>query len=164
VEPQDSTGFQEDLLASLPRLRRFALALTGHPLQADELVQITCERAIAKAAEWDQEQPLLPWLYTMARNLLAVEHRKAARRGAVPANKVVALLSHMGGEEAARAAQLIAPVLGLPDAMASVFLLVSVEGHSYAEAAEILGIPQSTVMSRMAAARAKLRAQWEGLE
>ena len=156
----DATGFQAELLASLPRLRRFALSLARHPADADDLVQMTCERAISNAEKWDPAQPLLPWLYTMSRNLWTSEMRKRQVRqgqGTVSAEEATELVSHVGGEEATRAGQLIARIMALPEGLASVLLLVSVEGHSYAEAAAILDIPQGTVMSRMSNARARLK-------
>jgi len=161
----DATGFQAELLASLPRLRRFALSLCRHPSDADDLVQMTCERAINNAEKWDATQPLLPWLYTMARNLWTSEMRKMKVRqgeGTVPAEEATELVSHVGGEEATRAGQVLAQVMALPEGLASVLLLVSVEGHSYAEAAAILDIPQGTVMSRMSTARSRLKAALAG--
>ncbi|MBY6154520.1 RNA polymerase sigma factor [Vannielia litorea] len=161
----DATDFQAELLASLPRLRRFALSLTRHPSEGDDLVQMTCERAITNAAKWNPEQPLLPWLYTMARNLWTSEMRKRQVRtgeGTVPAEEAAELVSHAGGEEATRAGQVMAQIMALPEGLSSVLLLVSVEGHSYAEAAAILDIPPGTVMSRMSAARVRLRAALAG--
>jgi RNA polymerase sigma-70 factor (ECF subfamily) len=155
--------FQAELVASLPRLRRFALSLARHPADADDLVQMTCERAITSQARRDPAQSLMPWLYAMARNLWISETRKVRVRlgaGTEPADEAAALIAP-GGEEATRARQVIARIMALPEGMASVLLLVSVEGHSYAEAAAILDIPAGTVMSRLSAARGRLRADLE---
>lgn len=149
-----------ELIPLLPRLRRFALTLCRVPADADDLVQMTCERAIAFADKRDATLPLLPWLYTMARNLQTSEQRKVRVRtgaGTVDAADAAELISTSGGEEASRARDVIAAVMALPEGMSTVLLLVAVEGHSYAEASAILDIPVGTVMSRISNARARLR-------
>ena len=155
-----SAKFNAELVTALPRLRRFALTLTRNGPDADDLVQMTCEKAIANIAKRAPDQPVIPWLYTMARNLWISEARKTKVRvgqGQVPAEEVAELVTGASGEENIRANQVLSAVMALPENMASVILLVAVEGHSYAQAAAILDIPQGTVMSRLSTARARLR-------
>lgn len=155
-------AFEADLVAALPRLRRFALTLAHGAADADDLVQMTCERAISNHAKRDPSQPLMPWLYTMARNLWFSELRKRQVRlgaGHVPADETNELIEAAAGEENLRARQVLSAVMALPEGMSSVLLLVAVEGHSYAETAAILDIPPGTVMSRVSAARSRLRSQ-----
>lgn len=162
---RQATDFEAELVSALPRLRRFALTLTRRASDADDLVQMTCERAISNADRRDPAQPLLPWLYVMTRNLWTSETRRLrVRRGAgqVPADETDELITGASGEEALRARQVLAAVLALPEGMSSVLLLVAVEGHSYAETAAILDIPPGTVMSRVSAARARLRTSLDG--
>ena len=126
---------------------------------------MTCERAITRQEARDPARPILPWLYTMARNLWTSEIRKRQVRlgaGHVPAEESPELLSRSGGEENTRASQVLRAVMALPEGMAETMLLVAVEGHSYAETAEILGIPPGTVMSRVSGARRKLRETLKG--
>ena len=154
------TSFNAELTDVLPRLRRFSLTLTRSSADADDLVQMTCERALTNAAKRKADQPLLPWLYTMARNLHRSELRKKQVRlgaGIVDAQDASELIDTTTGETAARAAQMIRAVMRLPEGMATVLLLVAVEGQSYADTADILDIPIGTVMSRVARARAQLR-------
>lgn len=153
-------AFNAELVSALPRLRRFALTLTRSAADADDLVQMTCEKAIGNLHRRDPDHPLMPWLYTMARNLWVSEVRKIKVRvgeGQTPAEEVSELVTGASGEENMRAKQVLAAVMALPDNMASVILLVAVEGRSYAETATILDIPQGTVMSRVSTARARLR-------
>lgn len=157
---RQATDFEAELVAALPRLRRFALTLTRRASDADDLVQMTCERAISNAHRRDPALELMPWLYVMTRNLWTSEMRKSRLRhgaGEVPADETDALITTATGEDEMRARQVLAAVLALPPGMSSVLLLVAVEGHSYAETATILDIPPGTVMSRVSAARARMR-------
>ncbi len=155
-----TTSFNAELTDALPRLRRFCLTLTRSPADADDLVQMSCERALTNAGKRKPDQPLMPWLYTIARNLHRSELRKRKVRvgaGIVDAQDASELIDTTTGETATRAAQMIRSVMRLPEGMATVLLLVAVEGQSYAETAAILDIPIGTVMSRVARARAQLR-------
>ncbi|MBT0958543.1 RNA polymerase sigma factor [Alphaproteobacteria bacterium KMM 3653] len=151
---------RSDLVALLPRLRRFALTLTRNGPDADDLVQATCTRALERAHQWAPETNLAAWTYTMARNLWISDRRRASTRmgaGQVDAAEAGLMAPH-GPADALRGSQLMDQIMALPEGFATTLLLVSVEGHSYAEAAAVLDIPIGTVMSRMAGARKKLRA------
>lgn len=157
----ESNEFRRDLVTMLPRLRRFALSLTRNASDADDLVQEACERAITRSHLWNGEGRLESWVYAMTRNLWVDEIRKRKVRtgaGTVDAAENEDLRIDAAGEKAVYASQLQKLILSMPEGLASVFVLVNVEGHSYREAAEILGIPIGTVMSRLSTARLRLAA------
>ncbi len=152
---------KKDLIAMLPRLRRFARTMTRSATEADDLVQEACLRALSRSDQWDPSQPLDRWVFRITRNLWISELRKRQVRlgqGHVPADETNELVSRDTGEESVVASQLKGKIAALPQDLSSVLLLVSVEGYSYAETAELLSVPIGTVMSRVHRAR-KLLAQ-----
>lgn len=153
---------RRELVALLPRLRRFALSLTRHAADADDLVQEACIKAIAHAQDWDGSQGLDRWAFRILRNHWISELRKRQVRlgqGHVDVSDTEELRIETTAEDELAARQVMGRLSGLPPAFSSVLLLVAVEGYSYKEAAEILDIPQGTVMSRLSRARAMLAEQ-----
>ena len=153
---------KSDLIALLPRLRRFARSLTRSVVEADDLVQDACLRALARADQWDPSQPLDRWVFRIARNLWISEIRKRTVRigqGQVPAEETHELVSNESGEASVMAGQLQSQIAALPEELSAILLTVSVEGYSYAEAAALFDIPIGTVMSRIHRARKTLAAQ-----
>jgi RNA polymerase sigma-70 factor, ECF subfamily len=158
----DLVQFRKDLVHYLPRLRRFALTLTRNADDADDLVQTACERAILKRDQWQEGSRLDSWLYTMMRNLWISEIRKRKVRmgeGQIDAEESGQLVETVGPSDQTYGNQLMAIVKSLPEGLSSVLLLVSIEGHTYQEAADILDIPIGTVMSRMSKARQVMKAR-----
>lgn len=152
---------KSELIALLPRLRRFALTLTRGAADADDLVQEACLAALRSAEKWDQSKPLDRWVFTILRNCWINEVRKRKVRqgeGTVPAETAEMLIDSNTGEEALKLAQLKSKIFALPDDLSSVLLLVSIEGYSYAETAQLLDIPIGTIMSRVHRARKTLAA------
>lgn len=149
---------KQELIAILPRLRRYAYTLTGSVDEGDDLVQSACERAIKKGGERG-DAPLDRWMMRVTRNLWADGHRARTRR----AETVIEDDSPehgFDGEQALGAATMLEQVRGvvvqLPQEQRDVLALVAMEGHSYREASEQLDVPIGTVMSRLARARAAL--------
>ena len=160
-QPSPPQDIRRDLVSLLPKLRRFALTLARNSGDADDLVQETCERAIAKSHLWNGEGRLESWIYAMTRNLWVDEVRKRKVRagaGAVDATEQNELSVDAVGEESVYIHQINKLIMSMPEGLSSVFVLVNIEGYSYREAAEILGIPVGTVMSRLSAARLRLAA------
>jgi RNA polymerase sigma-70 factor, ECF subfamily len=156
AEVADHFRFRKELVQLLPRLRRFALTLSRHQADADDLVQIACERAILRASQWVPGSRLDSWIYTMMRNLWISELRSRRVRtgaGSVDASESDELSTDIGAAEILQGNQIAAMILSLPEGLAATLLLVSIEGHSYQEAANVLDIPIGTVMSRMSKAR-----------
>ena len=156
---------RRDLVGMLPKLRRFAMTLSRNASDADDLVQEVCERAILKSHLWNGEGRFESWIYAMTRNLWVDEVRKRKVRtgaGTVDAGEQTELSIDAAGEKAVYATQLQKMILSMPEGLASVFILVNVEGYSYRESADILGIPIGTVMSRLSTARLRLAAMVTG--
>ncbi|OHV82512.1 RNA polymerase sigma factor [Ensifer sp. LCM 4579] len=153
--------FRQDLVSLLPKLRRFAMTLTRDVNDADDLLQEVCERAITRSHLWNGEGRLASWVYAMTRNLWVDEIRKRKVRGGGDMTDFfdpAELNVEAAAEKAVYVNQLHRMILSMPEGLASVFLLVNVEGYSYREAAEILAIPIGTVMSRLSTARLRLAA------
>lgn len=155
---------KSELITLLPRLRRFALTLTRSNADADDLVQEACLIALNKQAQWDRAQPLDRWVFRIMRNHWISETRKRKVRmgqGQVDAHESDDLQTNVTAEHALAANQLMCQILAMPEELASVLLLVAVEGYAYQEAAELLDIPAGTIMSRLHRARKTLAAVLE---
>jgi len=145
-----------DLIEHLPRLRRYARALTGDATRADDLVQDTLERALVKLDLWTPGGDLRAWLFTLMHNLFANQVR--TRRPQHTALDEALDIPVSGGQlEALATRDLQAALARLPDGQREVILLVGLEQFSYAEAAQVLGVPPGTIMSRLARARERMR-------
>ena len=144
----------------LPRLRRFAWSLTRDWPDADDLVQTSCTRALMREDQWQKGTRLDAWMYRLMRNVWIDETRKRTVRvgqGIEDAAMSSELQTQGDSETTAYASEVLAQIALLPEGFSSVLLLVAVEGHTYAETAEILDIPVGTVMSRLSTARQKLK-------
>lgn len=151
----------QQLIALLPRLRRFAISLGGTRDRADDLVQTACERALAHSKSFVPGTRFDAWVFRILRNAWIDTFRRGRLdRAADPIEDHEMKLVGAGGPAAMEARLTLQAVAGiiatLPDDQREVMLLVCVEEFTYAEAAEIAGIPIGTVMSRLARARAKL--------
>jgi RNA polymerase sigma-70 factor (ECF subfamily) len=150
-----------DLIEHLPRLRRYARALTGDVNRADDLVQDTLERALAKLDLWQPGSDLRAWLFTLMHNLFVNQTR--VRRPPQTAMEDALDEPVSGGQIEALAARDIRDALArLPDEQRAVLLLVGLEQFGYAEAAQVLGVPTGTVMSRLSRARERMRQMLAG--
>lgn len=154
-------ALKRDLIAFLPRLRRFALGLTGNRAEGDDLVQATCERALRYSDRWVPGTRLDAWLFRIARNLFLNDRRDRGRRGPHLPIDDHADAPAFDGERAAVSGIALEAVAGglqrLPEEQRTVLLLIAVEGLGYREAADVLGVPIGTVTSRLARARTVLR-------
>lgn len=153
-------AFHRQIVALLPRLRRFAFGLTRSFAEADDLVQAACLRALEKRAQWTPGSRLDSWLYRIVQNLWVDHRRQVRRRGeessdAIPedAGELTAISTQHRGEGRLMLSAVERAILMLPDDQRAVLMLVSVDGMAYREAADALGIPIGTVMSRLARAR-----------
>lgn len=159
-----------EMISLLPRLRRFARGLTGSEEEADELVQAACERAIQRIGQWQQGTRLDSWMFRIMQNLWIDSIRMGKLRGSHlslvdPDGQMV---PGMDGEQATMNRLTLEAVRRgvqrLPPDQRSVLLLVCVEGCSYKETADSLGIPVGTVMSRLSRARLALNRMVGGSE
>jgi len=145
----------------LPRLRRFAAALTGSVADGDDLVQDTVERALKNLHQWEPGTRLDNWMFRIAKNRFIDTRRSYKRSGVVAVEVPEDALSVTGdGARAANARLMLADTLSalqkLPLEQREALVLVTVEGLSYRDAADILQIPIGTLTSRIARAREAL--------
>jgi RNA polymerase sigma-70 factor, ECF subfamily len=158
--PRSHEALGDEIIQLLPRLRRFARTLAGNPHDADDLVQIAIERALARSAQLREGAPLSSWMFGILRNAWIDESRGRARRNRLFAPEELGehVADPTGGQQA-ESLVVQAAVASLPEEQREVIGLVLVEGLSYREAAEILGVPVGTVTSRLARAREALQAK-----
>ncbi|WP_029921999.1 RNA polymerase sigma factor [Nevskia soli] len=152
--------FKTELTALLPRLRRFALVRTGSLDAADDLVQAACERAWVARDTWKPGTRMDSWMFTIMQNLHIDEIRTAATHGIRESAETLEVVPDQRwsqGMEAGLALEQVARIMKqLPESMRVVLALVPIEGLTYQEAADVLGVPVGTVMSRLARARSEL--------
>jgi RNA polymerase sigma-70 factor (ECF subfamily) len=162
--PQAAALPQADLIAALPRLRRYARVLTSDSQRADDLVQDTLARAWEKRALWRAGSDLRAWLFTIMHNVHV--NQFALRRRELAESSLDADDGPAGGWEVpVRATQadrvelteVMMHIRRLPTEQREVLLLAAVEELRYEDIARLQGIPIGTVMSRLNRAREKLR-------
>ena len=150
-----------DLIEHLPRLRRYARALTGDRNRADDLVQDTLERALNKLDLWQPGSDLRAWLFTLMHNLFVNQIRVRRPQETVMEEALDEPVS-CGQMEALAARDIHDALARLPEEQREVLLLVGLEQFGYAEAAQVLGVPTGTVMSRLSRARERMRQMLAG--
>lgn len=141
----------------LPRLRRYARALTGDRHAADDLVQDTLERGWTKLPLWRRGSRLDAWLLAIMHNVFVNQIRSRPPAAASLDDLVVEPATRAVQGDELEVRDLQAALAQLPPEQREVLLLVTLEEYSYAETARLLGVPIGTVMSRLARAREKLR-------
>jgi RNA polymerase sigma-70 factor (ECF subfamily) len=165
---EERSRMGRDIVALLPRLRRFAAGLTGSVTEGDDVVQTACLRALERCHQWEAGTRLDSWMFRIIRNLW-LDRGKSAWNRLVRSDPdaLAEIADHSVGREielrdelaAARAA-----IAALPDAQREVLLLVTVEGLTYEAAADLLDVPLGTVMSRLARARVAVARRVRGNE
>lgn len=149
---------REQIIELLPRLRRFARSLARNAQDADDLVQITAERALARADQLRPDHSVASWLFGILRNAWIDEGRSRRRRESLlePAE----LAEHVGDPGGGSDPELLClqdALSRLPDDQRLAIALVLVEGLSYKEAASIMSVPVGTLTSRLARGREALQ-------
>jgi len=156
--PSSSEDLGEQIVALLPRLRRFARALAGSVHDADDLVHVAVERALSRSHQLRSEAELPRWLFGILRNAWIDETRVRSRRNRVLAPaELGAQVADPAGKDHAEALSVQEAMARLPDEQREVVGLVLVEGLSYREAAELMNVPIGTVTSRLARGRDALQ-------
>lgn len=155
-------AFAEELGAMLPRLRRFAFALSRHPADADDLAALALERALRSRAQFMPGTRLDSWLFRITRNLWIDEARSRQRRAVWEAPPEAGELQGFDGaadiERSAELANVMRAMSELPDEQREAVALIMIEGLGYREVAELLGQPIGTVSSRLVRGRNALLA------
>ena len=152
--------FDSGLTQCLPRLRRFAHALSRNAADADDLTQMTIERALVARQQWQPGTKLESWLYRIMRNLWIDTARSRSRKAKLEAPpeaaQTVGVDPRPGIEASVDLQRVMAAMTRLPDEQREVVALILVEGFGYREVAEMLGLPIGTVSSRLVRGRAAL--------
>lgn len=152
--------FRKDLVDLVPRLRRFAYSLCGSMPDADDLVQAACERALKSADQFQPGTRMEGWMFRIVQNLWLDQRRRTRVRGDQVDPDDIGLSDQGRGaslpQDRLMLEQTRAAMATLPEAQRAVLALVAIEGQSYRDAAETLGVPVGTVMSRLARARETL--------
>lgn len=159
-------SFERLVVEQIPRLRRYARALTGDRVAADDLIQDTLARAISRRHLWIRGKRIRAWLFTIMHNLHVNEIEKQARTPAlVSADEDDARVAAKERPDAdLNLRDLERALTQLSEEQREVVLLIGLEQFSYKEAARILRIPRGTVMSRLSRGRARLRDLISGKE
>jgi RNA polymerase sigma factor (sigma-70 family) len=143
----------------LPRLRRFARAVTRNPADADDLVQVAVERALTRSDQWQPGSRLDSWIFRIMKNVWIDELRARVRRDRIFLPEEAG--EHVGVSYADRQIDAMAvrqAMQQLSDEHRLAIGLVLVEGLPYKEAAAVLDIPIGTLTSRLARGRQILQA------
>jgi RNA polymerase sigma-70 factor, ECF subfamily len=153
------SNFARLLQSEIPRLRRYARALTRDAARADDLVQSCLVRAIAKEHLWEPGTDLRAWLFTILHNQNVNEVRRSVREGVAVAVEDVApvLTAPPRASACLQLRDLERAITLLPEEQRQVILLVGLEGMRYEEVAAVLDIPIGTVRSRLSRGREMLR-------
>jgi RNA polymerase sigma-70 factor, ECF subfamily len=149
----------EQIVALLPRLRRFARNLARNPHDADDVVQIAVERALTRLDQWRSDARLDSWMFKIVRNAWIDELRSRGRRDKVFLAAEAG--ENVGTDSMARETDLLAvqsAMARLPQEQREAVGLVLVEGLPYREAADVLDVPIGTLTSRLARGREALQA------
>jgi len=142
----------------IPRLRRYAFALTRNMSRADDLVQDTLVRAIAKQRCWQWGTNLRAWLFTLMHNQNVNGVRRSAREGAVEFDDTWPFPTAATDPAAGLSLRDLDRALArIPQERRQVILLIGLEDISYKEAATILDVPIGTIRSRLSRGRESLR-------
>lgn len=150
--------FADQLAQHIPRLRRYARALTHDPAWSDDLVQDALERALQRRWQYRFDSSLTAWLFTILYRLflndVARRGKQAPDESEVPEPAVTPDFPMQIDMQRALAR--------LTPEHRAVIVLIGLEQLSYQEAAAVLNVPLGTVMSRLSRAREQLRALLSG--
>ena len=148
-----------EIEAEIPRLRRYARALTRDVVTADDLVQDCLTRALGRLHLWQEGSDLRAWLFTILHNQYVNHIRRSVREGAAVGLNESEPLLRRAPQQSKRLElrDLERAIAKLPDEQREVILLVGIEGMRYEEVAAVLDVPVGTIRSRLSRGREALR-------
>lgn len=146
----------------IPRLRRYARALTGDRINADDLVQDTLERAWSKLHLWQRGSDMRAWMFSIMHNTFINQVRKNRIDTMEMDDGALEVPIRATQEDGLHMRDLATAIGKLPVEYREVVLLIGLEQMSYEEVAQVLSIPMGTVMSRLSRGREKLRGIMSG--
>jgi RNA polymerase sigma-70 factor (ECF subfamily) len=143
----------------IPRLRRYARALTRDVSAADDLVQDCLARALGKVHLWQKGTDLRAWLFTILHNQYVNHVRRAVREGTAVglSDSEPTLTTQPNQSKRLELRDLERAIAKLPEEQRAVLLLVGLEGMRYEEVAAVLDVPVGTIRSRLSRGREMLR-------
>ncbi len=156
-----SDDIRREMVELLPRLRRFAYSLTGSMEEADDMVQTACVKALSRLDQFKPGTRLDSWMFRIIQTTW-LDHVRSApvQRTVLDPDALDQAVARDPIEERTMARATLEKVRqamsGLPEDQRILLGLVVVDGLSYRQAAESLGIPIGTVMSRLSRARRRL--------
>lgn len=155
----DRNGRLFDVIGQLAALRRYARSLAGNSPDAEDLVHDALVRAYERRSTFRSGANLRNWLLSIVHNTHVDRKRSATARGRRDEQAALDVETSYPAhqEHSVRLAQVREAFMALPDEQRQALHLVAVEDLSYQEAADTLGIPVGTLMSRVSRARAALR-------
>jgi RNA polymerase sigma-70 factor (ECF subfamily) len=152
---------QTRIVELLPKLRRFARALTRNPHDADDLVQLSLERALRNLQQWRADSRLDSWLYGILKNAWIDELRARGRHERLFDTAEQSQSVPDPGVDAGAMLAIEQALERLPEEQRVAVALVLIEGLPYKEAAQIIGVPMGTLTSRLARGREALQEMLE---
>jgi RNA polymerase sigma-70 factor (ECF subfamily) len=156
---------RRQMVALLPRLRRFALVLERSPDAADDLVQASLVGALAKLDQWRENSHLDRWMFQIMNAVWLNKRRATALRQTENIDDHAEQMSVDGvgvADATLTLAEVRAAFNDLPVEQRQALFLVSVEDYTYSEASELLDVPISTLVGRLVRGRATLMAAQPG--
>ena len=145
------------LAEHIPRLRRYARALTGDRHAGDDLVQDTLERALNKLHLWMPGSDMRAWMFSIMHNVFVNQRRSPKPEIELDLGELPDIMVKATQLDRIQLTEVEKALYRISDEQREVLLLVAVEQMSYAETAKALAIPIGTVMSRLSRARERLR-------
>jgi len=145
------------MLAAIPHLRAFAISLSGNIERADDLVQVALLRGLENLDKFQPGTSMQAWLFTILRNQFHTDYRRRRREVEDPDGVMaqqLAVMPEQGSRLDFRDLQVALTKLSVEQREA--LLLVSAEGVSYEEAAQICEVSIGTIKSRVSRARSRL--------
>lgn len=170
MSTEDVEDLPSLLPGMLPRLWAFSLRLCGNQHDAEDVLQRACMRGLERAHQLRPGSSPLSWMFSIVHStwINELRARNVRTRSSMEWDdnflETVADPSARNPEAAMLSSEIIAAVERLPEAQRIVMLLVAVEGLSYSEAAEVLGVPIGTIMSRLSRARQTIGAQFGNVD
>ena len=157
--PLDVTALEEHL----PRLHRVATALCGDRLDAEDLVQETLARVLARPRRLRGDEQL-PYLVAALRNVFLNEQRSRSRRPQTVAVEIEVPSGRPSPAEAAEAREVLALIAALPAELRDAVVAVDVAGLTYGEAGRALAVKEATIATRVFRGRDRVARTLRGQE
>jgi RNA polymerase sigma-70 factor (ECF subfamily) len=160
----EGPSFHDQLVALLPRLRVQAVSMTRNRADADDLVQAAVSNALAAQNSFTPGTNFGAWMFRILRNRFLSDIRRRRDTCDMDSAPAEALARPAAQEDSLALRELRMRLADLPEDHRTALLLVTVQGMSYEEAAEVMGCAVGTAKCRVFRARRQLEAWLVGEE